>query len=171
VIIGCRGGAISELGGDPRAWKTVNKKSFFGWHDNCAYDSKNKVLVIFGMQRNSNDIVAYDPATKVTKKMPAKGTRPPKDQHNPMAFHPGIGQTVFVVDKTKKKDGAPKDCSETWCYDYKKDAWTRIETANLPFTCGMNYNMEYDTLHKVLLLVTGGYRAPTRVWALRPKLD
>ena len=100
-------------------------------------------------------------------KMPTPGTRPPKDQHNPMAFDPGIKMTVVMVDRTKKKDQAEKDTSETWCYDFGKDAWTQIKTAELPFPCGMNYTMEYDSFHKALLLVTGGYRSKTAVWALK----
>jgi hypothetical protein len=31
----------------------------------------------------------------------------------------------------------------------------------------MNYNMGYDPNHECLLLVTGGYRQPTAVWALK----
>jgi hypothetical protein len=34
----------------------------------------------------------------------------------------------------------------------------------------MNYTMEYDPRHKVLLLVTGGDGAPTAVWALKIEL-
>ena len=53
-------------------------------------------------------------------------------------------------------------------YDLKADAWEQLETAVLPFACGMNYNLEYDPHHRVMLLVTGGERgAPTEVWALR----
>ena len=42
-----------------------------------------------------------------------------------------------------------------------------MPTATLPAGCGMNYNLEYDPHHRVLLLVTGTYGQPTTVWALR----
>jgi hypothetical protein len=101
--------------------------------------------------------------------MPTPGKRPPKDQHNPMAFHPGAGRTVVLVDHVLERDGrrVTKAQTETWLYDLGEDAWTRVETATLPFACGMNYNLEYDPAHDVLLLVTGGYRRPTAVWALK----
>ncbi len=171
VLIGCAGGKLAELSGEPRSWKSVKSKRFFGWHDNCVYDSKEKALVIFGTNRNANDIVIYKPATGEQTKMPTPGKRPPKDQHNPMCFNEGIGQTVIVVDRTPDKDGAEKSTAETWCYDLERDAWTQIPSATLPFACGMNYNMEYDPNHKVCLLVArapGKFGSKTVVFALKP---
>ena len=81
-----------------------------------------------------------------------------------------LGQTVVLVDRTKKKDGAEADSTETWCYDLGHDAWTKVESATLPFPCGMNYNMAYDPGRNLLWLVTGGYRGATTVWALRLEL-
>ena len=95
--------------------------------------------------------------------MPTTGLRPPPDQHNPMAFDPRIGRTVVVVDRA----GA----AEVWLYDLGRDAWQAVPTAVLPFACGMNYNLEYDPHHQVLLLVTGDYKRPTAVWALRGDLS
>jgi len=63
VLIGCQGGRISELSGEPRAWKSVKSKSYFGWHDNGVYDSKNKALLVFGTNKNANDILIYKPET------------------------------------------------------------------------------------------------------------
>ena len=60
-----------------------------------------------------------------------------------------------------------KQSAETWLYDLSEDSWSQIATATLPFGCGMNYNMEYDPHHKVLLLVTGSYGTSTTVRALR----
>jgi hypothetical protein len=173
VVVAHRSGGIFELGGEPRKWKqTFRGRTIPGWgHDNCAYDAKNKKVVIFGTNQNANDIWAYDPAKKSVTKMPTPGKRPPKDQHNPMAFDPKVGKTVILVDKVLERDGrrVKKAQTETWLYDLGADAWTQITTATLPFGCGMNYNMEYDTNHGVLLLVAGGYRGSTAVWALRPK--
>jgi hypothetical protein len=170
VVIGYQGGCVAELGGEPRSWNTVSTASFFGWHDNCAYDSKNKALVVFGSNENKNDVVVYVPATGEHKMMPTPGARPPRDQHCPMEFVPGIGRTVVLVDRTKAKDGAEGSSTETWCYDLGKDEWGRIDSATLPFACDMNYNMEYDPRHKVLFLVTGGYGQSTVVWALKPEI-
>ena len=95
VGLGYRPDGIYELAGKSRTWKRLTKKVFLGgWHGNCVYDSKNKALVIFGTNTNSNDIEVFYPATSKHQVMPTTGDRPPKDQHNPMAFHPGLGQTV-----------------------------------------------------------------------------
>ena len=83
-----------------------------------------------------------------------------------MAFHPGIDKTVVLVDKSQ--DNKPT-VTETWLYDLANDSWSQITTATLPFGCGMNYNLEYDSHRDQLLLVTGGSRQPTAVWALRTK--
>jgi hypothetical protein len=176
VVIGYRSDGIFELGGKPRAWKKIVAagRGMFGYHNSCAYDARHKALVTFGTNRNSNDVVVYRPATGEHKKMPTPGVRPPKDQHSPMAFDPRIGKTVVVVDRVL----APADATpaqrrkagsraEVWLYDLGADAWQQVPSATLPIGCGMNYNMEYDPHHKVLLLVTGTYGKSTVVRALR----
>jgi len=171
VVIGYRADGIFELGGEgeQRAWAKVSPavQGLTGWHTNCAFDEKQKALVVFGHNENKNDVGAYFTGTKQAKMMPTPGERPPKDQHNPMEYHPGLGKTVVLVDRTKQKDGAAADAAETWLYDLGADAWTQVKTAGLPFACGMNYNLEYDPTHKVMLLVTGGYGPGTQVWSLR----
>jgi hypothetical protein len=169
VVIGHNPRGVYELGGEPRKWAHVVRGGKFGWHTNATYDAKHKALIVFGTNKNANDVVVYRVADKSYKMMPTPGKRPPKDQHNPMAFHLGIGQIVVLVDHVLERRGrrVTKEQTETWLYDLGRDAWTQIETATLPFACGMNYNMEYDPGHDVLLLVTGGHRRPTAVWALK----
>ena len=164
VIVAVRPDGIHELAGEPRVWKLATRHGYFGWHTNCAYDRRSRAVVVFGSNENSDEIAAYFPQTGEYRKQPTPGRRPPKDQHNPMEYHPGLEKTVVLVDHA---DGERKQ-TETWLYDLQADAWEQIETAVLPFACGMNYNLEYDPHHRVMLLVTGGERgAPTEVWALR----
>lgn len=168
TVLGYRTDGIFELAGEgeARAWSKVSGpiEGFDGWHTNCAYDAKHKALVVFGHHENKNDLGAYFTETKQAKRMPAAGERPPKDQHNPMEYHPKLGKTVVLVDRTKQKDAAAEDTTETWLYDLGADAWTQVKSATLPFACGMNYNMEYDVQHDAMLLVAG---QNTAVWALR----
>lgn len=165
VVLGYRPDGIYELAGRPRTWKRLTKKVFLGgWHSNCVYDSKSRALVVFGTNTNSNDIEVFYPATGTHQIMPTKGVRPPKDQHNPMTFHPGIGKMVVIVDH---KLDEKQTVAETWLYDLGEDSWSQLTTATLPLACGMNYNLEYDSRRDQLLLVTGGFRQPTAVWALR----
>ncbi len=170
VVIGYRANGIYELAGRPGTWKKIEGKGLLGYHNNTVYDSRHRALVVFGSVEDSNDIVVYVPATGQHRKMPTPGERPPKDQHTPMAFHPGIGKTVVLVDR--KREGVhprnlSKEQAETWLYDLGNDAWTKVESATLPFGRGMNYNMEYDPGHGLVLLVANAPDAPTAVWALR----
>lgn len=57
--------------------------------------------------------------------------------------------------------------AETWLYDVERDAWSLAGGATLPFGSGMNYNLYYDSLHDILLLVTDAPDKPTSVWALK----
>jgi hypothetical protein len=54
--------------------------------------------------------------------------------------------------------------TETWLYDATADAWSAVPGAELPFSCDMNYNLHYDVVHDLLLLVAG---EPTAIWALK----
>lgn len=168
VVVAVKPNGIFELRGEPRTWQRVTQHGFFGWHTNAAYDRRRRAVVVFGSNENSNDVAAYFPESGEYRRMPTPGARPPKDQHIPMEFCPDVGQTVVLVDRI---EGTAKQ-TETWLYDLGVDAWQQVDSATLPFTCGMNYNLEYDPAHRLLLLVTGGERgAKTQVWALRLTAD
>jgi hypothetical protein len=59
VAVAVKPDGIHELAGEPHVWKKVTKSGFFGWHTNCAYDSKHKAVVVFGSNENRNDVAAY----------------------------------------------------------------------------------------------------------------
>ncbi|MDH3315936.1 MAG: hypothetical protein OER43_09245 [Gammaproteobacteria bacterium] len=170
VIIGYKSVGVFELDLHSSGWKQVAPKGLLGYSNNAVYDSHHRALVVFGSSGNSNDIVVYEPATKRHLKMKTPGERPPADQHNPMAFHTGIAKTVVLVDRARG-DRPTRDLremqAETWLYDLGKDVWEQLKSATLPFGCGMNYNMEYDPVHDLLLLVANLPEKPTAVWALR----
>jgi hypothetical protein len=170
LILGYRSNGIFELNLHSRRWKRITRRGFLGYHNNVAYDSRHRALIVFGSIGNSNDIVVYEPATRRHLKMKTPGKRPHPDEHNPMAFHTGIAKTVVLVDRAP--DDTPtqdlgKVRTETWLYDLRRDVWTQVKGATLPFGCGMNYNMEYDPIHNLLLLVANPPEKPTAVWALR----
>ena len=169
VVIGYRTQGIFELGGKVRSWRRVTKKGGLGYHNNAVYDSGHKALVVFGSHRNSNAIVVYRPATGEHRAMPTPGPRPPRDQHAPMACHPGLARTVVLVDYVPRwaKNQPRYASTQTWLYDLGGDAWTQVKSATLTFKLGMNYNMAYDPGHKLLLLVAAARGQGTTVWALR----
>ncbi len=170
VVIGYKSAGVFELGGEPPAWRRITSEGLVGYNNNVVYDSNSKALIVFGSNEGANDVVAYEPATGRHRKMATPGSRPPKDRHVPMAFHPGIGRTVALVDRKPEAQptSAPRSTqTETWLYDYANDAWSRVESATLPFASGMNYNLEYDPGHGLLLLVANPPGEATAVWALR----
>lgn len=166
VVVGY-GGAVAELGGEPRTWKTLGLRALTGWHNNAVYDEKHKAVLVFGSNENSNDMVVYRPGTGEHRKLPTPGLRPPKDQHCPMAYEPEAGRTVVVVDRV----GDDKtSVAETWLYDLGADSWAQLPEATIAYGMGMNYCMEYDPRHKVCLLVAANSSAPGRpvtVYALK----
>lgn len=169
VIVGYRSDGVYELGGRPRKWRRVIKRGLLGYHSNSVYDSKHKVVVVFGNRPITNSVVQYSPSTRTQRRMPTPGLRPPKDRHAPMAFHSGIGKTVVLVDQVPEWaiENRHEGTTETWLYDAGQDSWDRVETARLLRRLGMNYNMVYDPVHNLLLLVVPGKGYYPVIWALR----
>jgi len=169
VVIGHRPDGLYEFAVRDRdpVWRRVAGASHTGYHTNAVYDSRRRLVVIAGGNQLSNAIVVYDPAAGRDWKMPTPGARPPAFQHPPMAFHERRGVTVVLVDRPADDTPAIErrpGRTETWLYDAAADAWSRVPGADLPFSCGMNYNLHYDAVHDLLLLVAG---EPTAVWALK----
>jgi hypothetical protein len=99
--------------------------------------------------------------------MPTPGERPPAFEHAPMAFHERKGVTVVLIDRPTNAGEPGADRADTWLYDATADTWSRAPGAELPFRCGMNFNLHYDAAHDLLLLVTEAPGGLTAVWALR----
>ena len=161
-LIGYRRDGVFALSGQPRRWRRLAGEGLTNYHNNAAYDSRHGALVVFGSVENSDAIVVFEPDSGRHQRMPTPGLRPPKGQHAPMAFHPGLGETVVLLDRHDDPAGG----AETWSYGLGQDRWTAHPDAALPVSLGMNYTMAYDPGRALLLLVTGRDSEPTRVWAL-----
>ena len=169
VVMGYAHNSVYEFSFADRRWRKVAGSGWPGWANNVVYDSSQRALITFGDNRGRNDIGVYKPASGRHRVMPTPGPRPKSASYVPMAFHPGIGRTVALVDRPLDpgtRDRA-KMRAETWLYDLENDAWTRLTDATLPFGVGMNYNLDYDPGHGLLLLVADPPGEPVAVWALR----
>ena len=167
--MGYRRDGVYELSLVTGRWQKVVEGGLLSWGNNAVYDSRNRALVAFGSHERRNDVVVYEPVTLRHRMMPTPGRRPPGAKNVPMAYHPDIGRTVTVVDRAPMygtRDRG-KMRAETWLYDFASDAWARVEEATLPFGVGMNYNLEFDPGHRLLLLVANPPGEPVAVWALR----
>lgn len=166
-VIGSRPDGIFELDRQARSWRKMAPDGAGGWHNNAAFDSGNDAMVILGDHRNSNDIRLYRPSSLAIERPPTPGVRPPRDQHLPMSYHEGINRVVALVDRRVYPDGRPAAHTETWLYDTASDRWEELESARLPFTLGMNYNLEQSPQQRLLLLVASEPDEATSVWVLR----
>ncbi len=158
VVVGFRPDGIFEWGGSIQGWKKVGDKVYSEWHTNVVYDSVNQVFILFGGNKMTNNIYTYQTGNKVTQKMPTIGQRPPPGVSVPLAFHKKLGKVVALIDV--------EGYAQTWLYDYAFDKWERVEGADFPYQIGMNYSMEYDQRHNVLVLVSSPKYEETAVWSL-----
>lgn len=166
AVLGYRSDGVYTLQPAAGQWRQIVAGGLLGWGNNAVFDTENGVLIVYGSHRKENDIVVYNPATGLHRKMPTPGLRPPGGVHVPMAFHAGIGRTIALIGKPPGPD-APYGTTKTWQYDYARDVWVCFEHADLPFGIGMNYNLEYDPGHEILLLVaTPPDKKLPAVWAL-----
>ena len=165
ALIGVKSDGYWELAAESGTWRRLAKKGApRAWHNAAAYDSDRDIVVSFGTNRRANAVWQYRRGEKKGRKMPTPGVRPPGADSPPLVYHPGVRRVVALVERRKKN--APGS-TETWLYSTQDDAWSRLESATLPFSVGMNYAMVYDPRHDLLVLVANLRGEPTAVWVLR----
>ncbi|WP_321528184.1 hypothetical protein [Sedimenticola selenatireducens] len=144
-------------------WSKVVKKGPYAYHTNAVYDQKNDAVVIFGNNKNSNDVWIYRPETEQLKRQSTAGIRPPGTQASPLAYHAGVGQVVALVDDPDQD----AQVAQTWMYDTALDRWERLPEGDFPYRLGMNYNLQYDNLNNLLVLAANAPKEAISVWVLR----
>ncbi|WJW74432.1 hypothetical protein QVG61_07860 [Thiohalobacter sp. IOR34] len=170
---------IWELDRGSEQWRKATGKHHHNSHFNLVYDSLHQVFAAFGSARLTNSVWLYHPgkaageAGRWEERQPGGDPCPP-DQHIPVAFHPEQGVFVLVVDDNqvyRRPNGrlrlrSKAKSSGTYVYDLDSNRYRRLPQADLPAQ-GMNYMLVYASRQKVLLLVTGDWRRPPSVRALR----
>jgi hypothetical protein len=178
IIIAYNKDGVWEIGPDRDVWKKATDQSFHGIHYVMEYDTKHMRAVVFGDWGGSNEVWVYTPGREAgykghwEKRIPI-GDNCPKDEHFPLAFDNDNGIFLLVPDnkeyeisqtgKTGKR--RPKN-SSTFVYDLGKNRYYKLPKGDLG-PLGMNYMMTYDKFHEVFLLITGDYKIPLTVWAMR----
>lgn len=159
VITGFRPDGVFDWSGEMGGWKKVANSSYSQWATNSVYDSIKHAFVLYGGNALKNDVYVYTVGDESTKKMPTPGERPPSGQSVPLAFHPKAGKTIAVVDAG--------ETAQTWLYDLGTDRWERLVDADFPFKVGTNYNLEYDSIHNLIVFIASPPHEETAVWILK----
>lgn len=159
VVTGFRPNGIFEWEGARDGWKKVGSNGQNQYHTNSVYDSLNRLFVLYGGSRMTNDVFTYASGEGKSIKMPTLGDRPPAGQSIPLIFNSKLGRTVALIDV--------EGYAQTWLYDSAQDSWLRGVAADFPYEIGMNYTMEYDEHRDVIVLVSSPLSEETAVWALR----
>ena len=177
VIVAYGRSGLWEIGPDRKEWQRASREHHHDMHFNMVYDSRRGQLGVFGDHGGSNAVWIYTPGPRAgdagrwQRHLPG-GDACPADEHFPAAFDEERGLYLLVPDDRSPGRGqgsrgrASPTRSVTLVYDPDADRYTRLPQGDLE-PLGMNYMMVYDHYHGVFLLVTGDWRAPATVWALR----
>ena len=161
-----RGGEVWELGPDRRKWvRAWRGRRQHGIHVTMGFDTKNRRIVVFGDYKATETVAVYTPGAEAGEpgswriSVPG-GDSCPAVTKTPIAYseRDGVFLVVPRIGKTRK--------TATCVYDAATHRYRRIPDAGLE-RGHMNFMMAYDLRHDVFLMVTGNWRAPPQVWALK----
>lgn len=175
-VIVTYGYGIWELGLDRKVWRHISKGRHHPLHINMEYDALRRKFFVFGDHKTC-DVWSYTPSFNPGEagqweQNASKGIWCPIGQHFPVAYDKENGVFLIVVDNSQRVDKRSNstkqepESSSTFAYDPKTHTYHKLKEADMQ-PLGMNYMMVYDRIHKVFLLVTGDWRDPPTVWALR----
>lgn len=170
VVYGGNGSPVDgvfELGPDRTRWRQVGPPRH-EIHFMMEYDPDRKALAVFGDYADKKQTIWFfwpNPTVGRPGKWEERdpgGDDCPRSQTSAVAYD--LKARVFLL--------VPKGV--TCVYDPDRNAYTRLPQAKIPpleVPYNMNYNMVYDARHAVFLIVTGDWKAPPVVWALRLDLN
>ncbi len=189
TLVAFSGRAVLELGPDRRRWRRVRPKPAqrLTLHMNAVYAPAERAVFLFGHYREARHdgpfrVRVYHPGPapyapgRWEVREPA-GRCPPPWQHFPAAWDERARRFLLVVpdrrvartDRKGRPWYAAARTARTYVYDPRADRCRDLGPAGLPAGAPghMNYDMVWDDRHGVFLLVTGDWRRPPAVWALR----
>ena len=165
TLVLCREG-IWELGPKRTAWQQVARAERCDLHHNLVFDSDSGHFIVFGRYRASADLWEYSPGLTAGLKGEWKqlgAVDCPLMSGLPVAYDRNAHKFVLVA---KLNRAGSKDEYGTFTYDPRAGRCTQITGANID-PGHMNFMMVWHANLRVSLLVTGDWRQPTEVWALR----
>ncbi|GEM_PF-5218767 len=159
---------IFELGPNRMQWQLATEERHHEIHYNLEYDSNMKAFVVFGDFHGPKEGVwVYYPGPRVGTSGRWQQYSPEGDKEChanealPVAYSTFLGK--FLLMPRDHQNNLRIAC----LYDASTHYFQRIPSADLVTEQKMNYMMVYDPSHQVFLMVTGNWKTPIKVWALK----
>jgi len=164
------GGGLWEMGPARDGWQLASPESHHDIHHSLEYDSVRGLFAVFGEHRKTNKVWLYQPGPRagdpgVWQEREPGGELPPPSQTLPVAYDSQHQLFLLCVDRVAPR-GHGSGLADTYVYDVDANRYRRLPMGAVE-RLGMNYDMVYDSRRGVFLLVTGDWRTPPIVWALR----
>lgn len=161
------GGGIWEMGPARDGWTRASPEFHHKLHHSLEYDSVRGLFAVFGDYRKTNKVWLYQPGPRagdpgIWQMREPTGDLPPPGQTLPVAYDPEHQVFLLCVDRAADGGGV----ADTYVYDVDANRYRRLPMGTIE-RLDMNYNMVFDSRRGVFLLVTGDWRTPPIVWALR----
>ena len=141
---------------------------------NMVYDSKNKVVLLFGGQTgsygdgvNTNETWAYSFSKNTWENLKPKD--PPARRLQSQACYDSVNGVMILfgghANIYPKRDQGER-YTDTWVYDYAKNTWTEMNPTEHPRGSDVRF-MAFDPVNNVAINVAGGSKKET--WVYRYK--
>jgi hypothetical protein len=174
LIVAYRHG-VWELDTAAGVWRQASAERHHEMHHTMVYDRRRRALFVFGDYRPTNKVWRYQPGAAAGEKghwtlHQPKGDACPAGSIIPAAYAADQDVFVLVVDGAQPDSASEggKGSATTCLYDPDSDTYTKLPAADLP-KIGMNFMMAWDPAHQVVFLLTGDWRGPVTVWAMKPR--
>jgi hypothetical protein len=156
-------------------WRKASPEAKHGMHHTMVYDRRRGELLVFGDYRATNQVWRYRPGELAGEQgqwssNAAAADSCPRLSSVPAAYAATEDLVVVVADDAPsgKPAGAQPETASTYFYDPASGRCSKLPAGALP-RVGMNFMMAWDDVHAVVFLVTGDWRGPVTVWAMKPQ--
>ncbi|MBN1629028.1 MAG: hypothetical protein JW990_04635 [Thermoleophilia bacterium] len=120
-----------------------------------ACDPVGRKMVVFGgygLEKNSNDAWAYDPAANTWTELHPEGDTPIPRYGHTMVYEP-VGRRMILFGGFDDGQGLP--LNDTWAYDPAANSWTQLDPAGDLPEARVAHSMVYDPVGRRMVLFGG----------------
>ena len=126
-------------------------------HD-MVLDSSAGLLMLFGGgagAKKFNDTWAYDPLANTWSVLAPSGAQPEARDGHAMAYDEGTDQLIMFGGYSGPEDMTGDYHDDTWAYDAKTNAWTKLEPSGAVPPARVGHTMAYDPVTQRTIMFGG----------------